>query len=61
VGRRSFGDDDVAGVSNDRDPIRVQQLTIAFAAFTELELESPLLVENLKYKKSKLKLAILII
>jgi hypothetical protein len=48
VGWRSFGDDDVAGVSNDRNPIRVQQLTVAFAAFPELELESPLLVENLK-------------
>jgi hypothetical protein len=49
VGWRSFGDDNVARVSNDRDPIRVQQLTVAFAAFTELELESPFLVENLKF------------
>ena len=48
MGRRPLGDDDVSRVSDDCHAVRVQQLTVAFAALAELELETSLLVENLK-------------
>ena len=48
MGGRSLSDDDVSRVSNHGHAIRVQQLTVALAALSELELEATLLVENLK-------------
>lgn len=47
MGGRSLGDYDVTGGTYDRDPIRIQQLSVPFAALTELKLESTLLVKYL--------------
>lgn len=48
---RPLGHDDVAGVLNNCDPIRVEKLTVALAALAELELEAALLVEDLELRK----------
>jgi hypothetical protein len=45
---RSFGDNDVSGVADDGNPVGIEELTVAFAALAELELETSLLVEDLK-------------
>ena len=47
MSRRTLSDDDVTGSFHDRDTIWVQQLAISLAAFAKLELEAPLLVEDL--------------
>jgi hypothetical protein len=43
-----FGDNNVAGVLDDSHPVWVKQLSVLFSAFSELELETSFLVENLK-------------
>ena len=45
--RGPLSDDDVPGVLDHGHPVRVEELSIAFAAFAELELESAFLVEDL--------------
>lgn len=45
---RPLGDNDVAALPDHRHPVRVEQLTIPFAALAKLELETALLVENLQ-------------
>jgi hypothetical protein len=44
---RTFGDDEIASDAIDSDAIRIEQLTVAFAAFAELKLEMAFLVEHL--------------
>ena len=47
VSRGPLGDDDVARVLDDGHPVGVEELPVALAAFSELELEPSLLVEDL--------------
>ena len=43
-----LGDDDVAGLLDDGDAVRVEQLPVSLPALAELELESALAVEDLR-------------
>ena len=43
-----LGDDDVAGLLDDGDAVRVEQLPVSLPALTELELEAALAVEDLR-------------
>ena len=47
VSRGPLGDDDVARVLDDGHPVGIEELPVALAAFSELELEPSLLVEDL--------------
>merc|ERR1712126_137925 len=44
---RSLRDHDVSGLGHDSHSVRVQELAVPLADFSELELEVPLLVEDL--------------
>jgi hypothetical protein len=52
MSRRPLRDDDVTGVLDDGYPVWVEQLPVLLAAFSELELETAFLVENLKIEKN---------
>ena len=43
-----LGDDDVAGLLDDGDAVRVEQLPVSLPALPELELEAALAVEDLR-------------
>ena len=43
-----LGDDDVAGLLDDGDAVRVEQLPVSLPALAELELEAALAVEDLR-------------
>ena len=43
-----LGDDDVAGLLDDGDAVRVEQLPVSLPALPELELEAALAVEDLQ-------------
>ena len=43
-----LGDDDVAGLLDDGDAVRVEQLPVSLPALAKLELEAALAVEDLK-------------
>ena len=48
VSGRSFSDDDIPGRLDHGHAVGIQELSVAFPAFSELELEAPFLVKNLR-------------
>ena len=48
VSGRSFSDDDIPGRLDHGYAVGIQELSVAFPAFSELELEAPFLVKNLR-------------
>ena len=46
-----LGDDDVAGLLDDGDAVRVEQLPVSLPALTKLKLEAALAVEDLEWRE----------